>query len=390
MSESAAAAADPAREPGTPPEWPSAEEAHELLLLRPRTLRWRVASGIWLIFLTDAFVSAARADEPWPVRAFGLVALTVFSLGYIIVVPELMRASVTDRRRRAFVLAAFVLATLVLPISGQSGVSLFVFVAVVAIMLLETREAVAVVAFLLVLAPGLGVLVPNWPNTLYIDLPIATASAAVFGIASVIKRNRALAEAHEELKTLAVDRERARFARDLHDLLGHSLTVITVKSELAGRLMRLDPQRAADEVADIERLAREALADVRTTVAGYRGVTLAAEVASARTALEAAGITASLPGAVDEVPGDRRELFGWVVREGVTNVVRHSRASRVQVSLSPTTVEVCDDGRVDDRTSVAEGNGLVGLRERLSAVGGRLEAGPVDGGGFRLYAEVPP
>ncbi len=186
------------------------------------------------------------------------------------------------------------------------------------------------------LAPALQVLVPSWPNTFWIDLPIATASAAVFGIVSLIRRNLDLADAHEQLKEMAVEQERARFARDLHDLLGHSLTVITVKSELARRVMASDPDRAAAEVADIERLSREALADVRATVAGYRGVTLAAEISSARSALAAAGVHADLPGAVDDVPGERRELFGWVLREGVTNVVRHSDAeSGPGVGLGP-------------------------------------------------------
>jgi two-component system sensor histidine kinase DesK len=148
-------------------------------------------------------------------------------------------------------------------------------------------------------------------------------------------------------------------------------------------------------VADIERLAREALADVRSTVAGYREVTLSVELAAARSALHAAGICAELPGALDEVPGGRRELFGWVVREGVTNVVRHSKARRVRVAVSPTTVEVVDDGvgcpwrQPSDAEAAVGGHGLDGLRERLAGVGGQLEAGPIEGGGFRLYAEVP-
>jgi two-component system sensor histidine kinase DesK len=160
-----------------------------------------------------------------------------------------------------------------------------------------------------------------------------------------------------------------------------------VKSELARRVMDSDPRRAAAEVADIERLSREALADVRATVAGYRGVTLAAEISSARAALDAAGVVADLPGAVDEVPGERRELFGWVLREGVTNVIRHSDAQRVRVAVSARSVEIVDDGHPGPNGH--EGSGLAGLRERLDQVGGRLDAGPVEDGGFRLYAEVP-
>jgi two-component system, NarL family, sensor histidine kinase DesK len=140
-------------------------------------------------------------------------------------------------------------------------------------------------------------------------------------------------------------------------------------------------------VADIERLAREALADVRSTVAGYRGVTLAAEISSARAALDAAGVSAELPGAVDDVPGERRELFGWVLREGVTNVLRHADARRVRVAVTPSSVEIVDDGTATP--SGIDGSGLAGLRERLAQVGGRLDAGPTVGGGFRLYAEVP-
>lgn len=377
---------------GPPAPRECAEEEEELseaerILLRPRSLRWRLASGIWLIFLGDVFVSIVQADQPWQLRSLALGGLLAFCLAYVTVVPMLMAPGVSKRRRWVFVTWALVLASSLLPITGQRGLSTYVFVAVIAIMLLDTRPAVAVVAFLLVLAPLLQIAVPSWPNTLYVDLPIATASAAVFGLASVVKRNRDLAAAHEELKALAVEQERARFARDLHDLLGHSLTVITVKSELAGRLLAVDPARAATEVADIERLAREALADVRATVAGYRGVTLAAEISSARAALDAAGVSAELPGAVDDVPGDRRELFGWVLREGVTNVLRHADARRVQVALSPTSVEIVDDGR--GVGSGVDGNGLSGLRERLAQAGGRLDAGPVDGGGFRLYAEVP-
>jgi two-component system, NarL family, sensor histidine kinase DesK len=360
----------------------------ERVFFQPRSARWRLGSGIWLVFLADSFVSVVQADQPWQLRSLALGGLLVFCIAYVFIVPVMMAPRVSATKRRLFVLWAFGVASSILPITGQHGLSVYVFVAVIAIMLLETREALAVVAFLLVLAPLLQVAVDSWENSVWIDLPIATASAAVFGLSSVIKRNRSLAEAHLELKALAVEQERARFARDLHDLLGHSLTVITVKSELARRVMDSDPRRAAAEVADIERLSREALADVRATVAGYREVTLAAEVSSARSTLEAAGIAAELPGALDEVPGERRELFGWVVREGVTNVVRHSRAQRVRVAVSPTTVEVVDDGTgcVD---IVASGHGLQGLRERLAEVGGRLEAGPVDAGGFRLFAEVP-
>ena len=153
-----------------------------------------------------------------------------------------------------------------------------------------------------------------------------------------------------------------RIARDLHDLLGHSLTAVTVKAQLAGRLVGRDDTRAAAEMHEVERLSRQALADVRAAVAGYREVSLAVEVATAREVLGAAGIAADLPGAVDEVPAELRELFGWAVREGVTNAVRHSGAKRVRVQVTPSSVEVTDDGR--RRSGPAGGSGLAGLAER--------------------------
>jgi two-component system sensor histidine kinase DesK len=361
--------------------------AAERVLAGRHAPRWRLASALWLLFLADAVVQVLTRDQSWFLKAVGLLGIATFCVGYVLVPPYLLEGRLPDRGRPVFVAAMFCLATALLPLTGQAGLSMYVFVAVVSITLLETRPALAVVAGLLVLAPTLQLVVESWPNTFWIDLPIATASAAVFGIVSLIRRNIDLARAHEQLKEMAIEQERARFARDLHDLLGHSLTVITIKSELARRVMDSDPHRAAAEVADIERLSREALADVRATVAGYRGVTLAAEISSARSALDAAGVHADLPTAVDEVPGERRELFGWVVREGVTNVVRHSDASRVRVSVSARTVEIVDDGTV--ATSAVDGSGLTGLRERLAEVGGRLDAGPADGGGFRLYAEVP-
>ena len=166
------------------------------------------------------------------------------------------------------------------------------------------------------------------------------ASVAVFGLRAVMSRNIDLVSAHEENARLAVDNERTRFARDLHDILGHSLTVITVKAELAQKLLDVDLDRARAEIADLERLSRDALADVRRAVEGYRDITLPGELVRARVALAAAEIEADLPNSTDDVPSDLRELFAWTVREGVTNVIRHSGARRCEVRLTATSAEV--------------------------------------------------
>jgi two-component system sensor histidine kinase DesK len=201
-----------------------------------------------------------------------------------------------------------------------------------------------------------------------------------------------LRAARSEIRALAVANERARMARDLHDVLGHSLTTITVKTGLARRLVEsgADQERVRAELRDTEELSRRALADIRATVSGQRRMSLAAELVAARAALRAAGIEADLPHAVDDVQAQFEEPLAYVLREGVTNVVRHSGARRCTVRLGPRWLEVVNDGSADPTApGVSFGNGLTGLRERLAAVRGTVEAEVRPGGGFRLRAEVP-
>ena len=179
------------------------------------------------------------------------------------------------------------------------------------------------------------------------------ASAVGIGLLLVLMRdlrtrNHELMEARAELALTAVAAERERFARDLHDLLGHSLSVIAIKAELAGRLLKLDPVRAAAEVADVEQVARQSLREVREAVSGYRQPTLEKELEGARVALTAAGIEAEFERAPVTLDPEVEAVLAWAVREGATNVIRHSGAShcqvRVRAGLSDAEVEVVDDG----------------------------------------------
>ncbi len=269
----------------------------------------------------------------------------------------------------------------VLPIAHANAFYLLTVIVSLAVPRLP-RRGMAIVP----VAAGATVLVP-W--AVWRDAPgWAQAAALVFTVlvvvafAQALRVNRALVQARAEVQRLAADAERSRISRDLHDLLGHSLTAITVKSNLARRLAANGDERAADEIGEVEQLSRQALADVRAAVSGYRDVTLAGELARGRELLRAAGIVADLPTAAD---GPHQELFGWVVREGLTNVVRHSRATTCTVTVSADSVEVCDDGV---GAAGGPGNGLSGLRDRVSAAGGRMEAGPARPRGWRLRVTV--
>ena len=209
-------------------------------------------------------------------------------------------------------------------------------------------------------------------------------------IRRLAETNRELTSAREELAGLAVANERLRFARDLHDLLGHSLTVIRAKSELASRLALTDVGQAVREMDEVEVVARTALAEVRETVTGYRRPTLLSEVAKARAVLESAGIDVVLTVGRCELSDEVDETLGWVLREAVTNVVRHSGAAVCHIETSEhdgvAVLRVVDDG---GGSASGPGNGLVGARERLSIVGGSLDTGGGEAGGFHLEARVP-
>ena len=226
----------------------------------------------------------------------------------------------------------------------------------------------------------------------------AVASTAGVGLLMLLLRdlrirNSELIEARAELARLAVAQERERFARDLHDLLGHSLSVIALKAELATRLLETDTEQASTEIAELEQVARGALSEVRDAVSGYRQPTLDGELAGARMALSAAGIEAEVQRPAVSLDPDADALLAWAVREGATNVIRHSGAQRctvrISAALGSATLEMLDDGRGPEPGANGDGHGLAGLSERVRELRGRVEAGARPEGGFRLAVTVP-
>ena len=346
----------------------------------------------WLLFQVFPITDLVTTDRPALARWVAGAGLLAFTLVYLSVIGQLGR----PRALRADFVVMVVLAVALAAGYGANWAGLMIYVSAATAATLPWRWVwPAVVA-----AAGvcLAVIVVDDAMGLLFLPPICLLTAfGISGTGYLITVNRELQEARDELARNAVAEERLRFARDLHDLLGHSLSLIALKSEVARRLAEKDPARAQQEMADVEEAARRALAEVRDAVSGYRQVSCAQALAEAHAALTGAGIAVRLPDAVPVLPGGVDAALGWVVREATTNVLRHSGAGRVGVELTEDGVRavlaVTDDGTgTGERVTVlggTSGTGLAGLRERVGALGGELGAGPVDGGGYRVRAEVP-
>ncbi|MFI5979142.1 sensor histidine kinase [Streptomyces sp. NPDC051452] len=230
-------------------------------------------------------------------------------------------------------------------------------------------------------------------NIGYATFLSSMVTAAILGLSEAVRELRG---AREELAVRAVEKERLRFSRDLHDLLGHTLSVIVVKSEAARRLAPRDMDAALTQITDIESVGRQALTEIREAVTGYREGSLATELTRARSALSAASVEPVVRQTGSPLAPQAEVLLGWVVREAVTNVVRHSDAGRCEISVEGTAervrLTVADDGTgkaIGHPREGIGGTGLTGLTERLAAAGGSLTAGPSPLGGFRVTAELP-
>src|SRR5215210_6064480 len=349
-----------------------------------------------LVFLIYP-IRAVLASYPTPVRvvlALGGAALFAGVFLWLMWMQEPLwsaSAQPSEVRKRRATIAFLALLALALNLAlGSEWRVLFFHVNVAAGIMLLTRDAYVAIAGLAATTLALGFV----SGMAWLALPTAAiglwATAFVRQVATVAE----LRSAREELARLAVSEERLRFARDLHDLLGHSLSLITLKSELAGRLLPAAPEKAAIEVHDIEGVARQALREVREAVAGYRRPTLEEELAGAGEMLEAAGISCRIENEAGALPNAIDAVLAWAVREGTTNVIRHSRAKRCEVLLSRENgeiyAEITDDGEgPQGNDEDASGSGLSGLAERVASLAGRVEAGSPPDGGFRLRVSLP-
>jgi two-component system sensor histidine kinase DesK len=357
-----------------------------------RGRRWSLvfAAG-YLVFLVQPVWAELTSGRPPGTEALVLAAVAVF---VVLDLAFWVRLAFSERPGAAIaVLAALCAINLGLALHDQAWSWMFIYCAVAGGgASCRRRWAVpalgAVLLLITVVALLQHALVTWYPSVLVVSL---LAGVGLIGVSHMIEANHELRQAREEVARLAVAEERLRFARDLHDLLGHSLSVIVLKSELAGRLAPGAPERAAEEIRDVERVAREALREVREAVAGYRQPSLGQELESAVATLHAAGVAARVEASAGALPTPVDGTLAWAVREGVTNVVRHSRAGRATIRVARADdrveLELVDDGVGCD--GCPTGNGLRGLGERVAARAGTVEHGGGPDGGYRLAVRLP-
>jgi two-component system sensor histidine kinase DesK len=374
-----------------------------------QTVRW-FFSLIWLAYLTQPVSDLFKRPHDAAWAAGGVVLVAIFCLVYFLVLSRWENRPAQARLALAVAAGLAVVACLVY---GSDWTPLWIYVSAATGFAIPGRRP----AFLAVLAVGGCFTLMSWlaheaPTTFFVVLlPVLLTGWAMIGFRLQIMLAMELRQARETVARLAVNEERLRLARDMHDLTGQSLSLITLKSELAAKRLARMPQSAEldtvrGEISDIGRVSRQTLHDIREAVSGYRRPTLAVELITARTSLEAAGIHLDDDPALTMRSGtfdpDAEAALAWCLREAATNVIRHSGARTCRVRLlerpGEISLEIIDDGRgLGDGPTGTGGNsgnggtGLHNMSERLSAVGGRFSAGAAgrDGRGFQLTATVP-
>ena len=332
-----------------------------------------------------------------PIQRRSILVWTVFLLFYGIFLTGYLRVlRGTQTEQRIWLVVLFLLGYIYYPFNPNAGGE-FVFAVVVSNFFLKQGDAqVAFRSFLAILAAQTaGLYLETW----LLHLPWGIAKSVIFFMvvlglgnftfARQVLISRQLRQANEEIERLTQQAERERIARDLHDLLGHTLTVIAVKSDIANRLFRVKPELAHREIADVETTAREALRQVRSVVAGYRMDGISEEVTKVRDVLSSSGVELVAEIGTIALPDEDKDILCFVMREAVTNVLRHATATKCHIQLTggDTVKLMIEDNGCGKRGS--DGNGIRGMRERLAHANGHLELDSSPKGGVRVLAELP-
>jgi two-component system sensor histidine kinase DesK len=345
--------------------------------------RWPAWTLVWLIYSVFFFIGPLQGSRrDWLIFA-GVYACFL----------GMYAALVWARRQRTRLLVLLAMALLgagYYPLNPSAGGTMFIYVA--SLMPFATGSfplAVGTIIAATAASATEGLLLHQNPWT-WASLSFLAASIGTGNLIHALRRaaTERLLLAQEEIEHLAKLAERERIARDLHDVLGHTLSVVVLKSELAGKLMDGDTEGARREIAEVEQIARRALGEVREAIRGYRADGIGAEIARARRALDAAGVRLELLAENARLEPAQESVLSLVLREAVTNILRHAGATSCRLELAAdgrgTRLSVYDNGC---GAIQAEGSGLRGMRERVEAMGGQLEIDSRQG--TRLTVAIP-
>lgn len=344
---------------------------------------WLLA-GVWIVFLVFPLSGVLSAERPLGLKVVGMALIAVFALAYLVaffrlVIWAVMPTQVGWRLTGLAVLAATTVG--VVSIAGAGGLGLLPFMVAYASFLLSPGWRIGVFGLVGVVVLTTAGALREWEMALIL-LPISLAIMVSAMVTSHMIQRDIGREALE--KESVVVAERDRIARDVHDLLGHSLTVINLKTQLATKLVDSDPQRAKDELRAIAEITSEALAGVRATVHDRRSGGFPQAVDDAALALADAEVSVEIVGDPHQVSGPVALPLTWLMREASTNILRHALASQCRITVDAGHVVIEDDGA--GLGGHREGNGIRGMRERLALVGGTLHTGRSEWGGTRLEA----
>jgi two-component system sensor histidine kinase DesK len=367
--------------PGAEPRLP--DDSRRGLLL-PTKGRWRYTNLIWLIYSVSFFTGPLQEGS----RRDWLILGGVYACFLAIYLPLIFSSS--SRKRYLLLLALAILGAAYYPLNPSAGGSMFIYVAAFAPFSATSFPVAAGTIVTAVLASAAeGALLRQSP-WVWGGLAFLAASIGAGNLIASLRMaaTQRLLRAQEQIEHLAKVAERERIARDLHDVLGHTLSVVVLKSELAGKLIGTDVERARREMGEVEQISRRALGEVREAIRGYRADGIAAEIARARRTLEVAGVQLEWRAESMPLEGATESVLSLVLREAVTNILRHAGATSCRLELTSdsrgTRLSVQDDGR---GATEYNGNGVRGMRERIEALGGRLQIDSRQG--THLTVDIP-
>lgn len=350
--------------------------------LKPGSANWRymVIAGIWLIYLWyPLYAILTSQHEPEWLRAAGLIDLVAFVLVYLAGYLWPYEGRPGDRPRLIASFATLVLLACLLAYSaGANALATTPFLIAYSLFCLWPGLRVPLAIACAIIGLGLGWILADYETALSVTWPILFVLAAGIAVNSLMERGER--ELRLEQENLVI-KERDKMARDVHDLIGHSLTLVALKAQVAQRLIDVDPDRAKAELSEIREITAEALEGVRSTVSEARVRSLRVELESVDDALGTSGIEVRVTGDQALVPARVRDAAAWILREAATNILRHSGATSCLIEVGRDRFIVSDDGPGGD---VTEGSGISGMRKRAHSVGAKVVVSSAAGTGTKV------